>query len=1035
MPAFVTQTLDENLEWGLISLTTNPHSQSSLREFVGMNLSSEEESSVQEFSLPDVVEVMTNNTDFFQRNWYRIVLFLEPSSLISPENQQNFIYLKKFLEAYKSATNNASFSPNKVRVVINLNTALKNTGANLLEWQKELNQEKIWGEEILKYIDKSSFILIKELFYDRSLLKKYVQENHFDPDLNFTFITPKTMAMRIKSFLIRPSKKTILLQGQSRKSTLFLKEMSDFQGKVWQKNVSYQKHLLQETPHPLVVRLARNIQTSIISEEKSVLINNWINNSLETLEKEKRVTESFGFDEEPSSLPTPQKKSLIASWNQVVIEPKKINLNLERDISVKKATVSHQKSSVEKMVDQEQMLKQKSEHSAAQEENKKKTTDSTPFVNQFFNQYRQAQKKHHLRKLSADTKVGFRKLRHQKILFGGGLLVTLLAGAALLLISLFFISLSSVQENFLEYVSSRELITADREIKKEKLVTQVKRLQGVVDQASEWFPLGILTQAEQVLMLSDLSLELESDIRGYEEKSTQFYQQTMGQEIEENADEGNTPSSLTTKSFEDLNSELKQASGKVLKNLSLLSAELKNFNQNALTPEQKNLINEYQKQLQSKQQKLTSYQQLAPLLPQILGEKEDKTYLVVLQNNQELRPTGGFIQAVAFLNFSQGELVSIQVEDVYSLDQQLKATLSPPAEVKKYLGEERWFLRDSNWSPDFVKTAEQVRWFIAKSVGVKIDGVIGLNLNSLSALIGSIDEVELSEYNEVLTKKNLAERMEFHSEVQLVDPVNKKDYSELVLYKALIKLQNIPQDQVQTLFSTWQRELEDKEILLAAFNDEVAQTLEALGWSGSQISPTCPSVFATENCVVDQLMQVEANIGVNKANYYLDRQINHSIMVGKNQITHKRVINYKNKAQSNAWPKGPYRAFTRFYLPENIDLESVEFNGQKIALNQLNLKKSGKLLVLGVPLEVPVNSELEVVLNYSLPYGENTPFTYTFFEQKQSGVNQPSPRIFLSYHPDLSPTLIAPQAEVQNRVIVFDPSEKLGHTFVGASFE
>ena len=67
----------------------------------------------------------------------------------------------------------------------------------------------------------------------------------------------------------------------------------------------------------------------------------------------------------------------------------------------------------------------------------------------------------------------------------------------------------------------------------------------------------------------------------------------------------------------------------------------------------------------------------------------------------ELRPTGGFIGSYAIMTFDKGRLAEIVVNDVYTADGQLKGHVDPPEPIRKYLGEGGWFLRDSNWDPDF----------------------------------------------------------------------------------------------------------------------------------------------------------------------------------------------------------------------------------------------------------------------------------------------------------------------------------------------
>ena len=48
--------------------------------------------------------------------------------------------------------------------------------------------------------------------------------------------------------------------------------------------------------------------------------------------------------------------------------------------------------------------------------------------------------------------------------------------------------------------------------------------------------------------------------------------------------------------------------------------------------------------------------QLAPLLPELLGFTEPQSYLLLLQNNHELRATGGFITAVGRVTVDKGRM-------------------------------------------------------------------------------------------------------------------------------------------------------------------------------------------------------------------------------------------------------------------------------------------------------------------------------------------------------------------------------------------
>jgi hypothetical protein len=61
------------------------------------------------------------------------------------------------------------------------------------------------------------------------------------------------------------------------------------------------------------------------------------------------------------------------------------------------------------------------------------------------------------------------------------------------------------------------------------------------------------------------------------------------------------------------------------------------------------------------------------VLPDFLGVgNEKKDYLVLLQNEMELRATGGFIGSYGILSFQNGRLMGFDIKDVYEADGQLK---------------------------------------------------------------------------------------------------------------------------------------------------------------------------------------------------------------------------------------------------------------------------------------------------------------------------------------------------------------------------
>ncbi len=459
--------------------------------------------------------------------------------------------------------------------------------------------------------------------------------------------------------------------------------------------------------------------------------------------------------------------------------------------------------------------------------------------------------------------------------------------------------------------------------------------------------------------------------------------------------------------------------------LSLLYAQLKNNSSHG------NQLKTLENYLSKTRRSLIVSDQLEPILPQILGVDTKKTYLVILQDDQELRPTGGFIQAAALITFDQHRLVDVQTKSVYQLDNQLTGTISPPADLTRFLGEKRWFLRDSNWSPDFTVSAQEMSRFIDASTGKQINGVIALNLYSLQKILGALGPVELPELGEILTDKNIFERFESHSEVQVVERLDRETYSAAVLRLVLEGVQTMPPDRTSPLLTAVMDSLEQKQLLIAFTSANLNKSFNDLGWSGALLSPDCPAQLNGGICQVDSLMQVEANVGINKANAYLKRDTQHQIEISSNLVTHTRTMVFTNQANSNAWPLGSYQAYLRFFVSPEDELVSIEVDGQKLADEQLVFGQELEKQVWGMALSVPINTTKQVTLKYRRRFSSLG--AYSYFEQLQPGVVDGQPQVVFVIPPPLTPKLIAPQAKVDGQVIRFLPAE-LDHTFVGAAF-
>ena len=323
-------------------------------------------------------------------------------------------------------------------------------------------------------------------------------------------------------------------------------------------------------------------------------------------------------------------------------------------------------------------------------------------------------------------------------------------------------------------------------------------------------------------------------------------------------------------------------------------------------------------------EKISNAKDIAQELPCILGADQKRVYLLLFQNNMELRPTGGFIGSFAIAGVEKGRLVDIEIQDVYSADGQLKGHVEPPEPIKKYLGETGWYLRDSNWDPDFSVSAQRAEWFLDKELGLAVDGVVSLDLEAVKKLLDVVGEVEVPDFSKTISSKNLYEETRSQIEENYFPGSRIKANFLMAVASSLITKVSNPEniDKVR-LGRGIVLALEERNIQVFLHNAPALKALENLGWTGGLPSEVCQNP-----CFGDWIGLAEANVGVNKANYYIERKMDMTVLLKEGLIKRTLTITWKNKADKKMEEKGKYKAYVRILVPRGDFAEGQKKIGQ-----------------------------------------------------------------------------------------------------------
>jgi hypothetical protein len=180
---------------------------------------------------------------------------------------------------------------------------------------------------------------------------------------------------------------------------------------------------------------------------------------------------------------------------------------------------------------------------------------------------------------------------------------------------------------------------------------------------------------------------------------------------------------------------------------------------------------------------LDSFISLSDKIYEILGQSQDKRYLLVFQNNAELRASGGFLGSYALIDIREGRIRNVEVPAGGSYDTEGGMTVKVKAPEPLWLVNPLWHFWDANWWPDWPKTAENLMWFYEKSGGSTVDGVITFTptvVENLLEITGPIDMDQ--EYGLVIDSNNFWETVQKiveHDNLIMTHPEETIDFKEM----------------------------------------------------------------------------------------------------------------------------------------------------------------------------------------------------------------------------------------------------------------
>ncbi|OGY85928.1 MAG: hypothetical protein A2233_00330 [Candidatus Kerfeldbacteria bacterium RIFOXYA2_FULL_38_24] len=342
---------------------------------------------------------------------------------------------------------------------------------------------------------------------------------------------------------------------------------------------------------------------------------------------------------------------------------------------------------------------------------------------------------------------------------------------------------------------------------------------------------------------------------------------------------------------------------------------------------------------------------LAQVIPKIAGYPEATTCLFFLQNNNELRPTGGFLGTYGELTLDAGDLSKLYTENVYVLDEKNtnKITEPAPLPLQQQTKTAQAFLRNENWWPDFPTSARKMESkFIEEGGNPDVSCVMVINIPFIVDLMGFTGPIKSGdqEFNQENLFAALQHQVEFGYYEEGLNPMDRKDVIGDIGGAMVSRLYALPQSEFPALWETFKKNANEKHIQIY-YNDSVIQSLiSELNWAGEM-----------QNYDSDYVMVVDANVSALKTDEVMERELTHKVYEENGQYLGETSMLYRNNG-SFTKIHTRYRTYTRIYLPQGAQL--IDYSGYL----------TGDKLQNGVPTAPEVYDE-----SFDKPDGSKTTYT------------------------------------------------------------
>lgn len=424
-------------------------------------------------------------------------------------------------------------------------------------------------------------------------------------------------------------------------------------------------------------------------------------------------------------------------------------------------------------------------------------------------------------------------------------------------------------------------------------------------------------------------------------------------------------SSNTTREYNEYLTEMQQNEYKIddaAYKVSLANEIISNLNTSVFPKVLQNKILDIKDLTSTLETASKDFKDIITFLPDLLGVDGRKRYLVLLQNESEIRSTGGWLTSYGVLGVEGGQVRELFVDDIYNADGKLKIQgkkITPPVSLRNALRLDSWSFSLVNWYPDLTQTYISAEPFIkALGNGDDLDGIITIDISFIQKLLDKWGGIEVPGESEIVTSENIYNKIFKLHESFVPGSTQKTTFLANLANEIIKKILSKNINDLISLGSVFEESLNQKHLQASFKNRDAFNFFNSKSWA-----------CALDSKYNNAPISIDWNWGGNKANMYLEKNYNLAIDIkDENTMIFKYSISIENTSDSTTYPKGNYVNYQRIYIPSTASILSVK----GLENNRYTVYKESGFKVLGGWFNTPIKSTNTFEVVYKITNTDNS---------------------------------------------------------------